>query len=624
MNKKNKTINITSIEDIILFLETIAFLHDIGKISSSFVISKASDGFREDIHALLPLKDQHPSSLSNKLNIQNLHNNQYFNGEILPFSLICAHHGCDRCLEPCKDKEKNNLVSILRLADQKTSEEEKGLLIDTYRQPMNATYLSTLFGREKKLSLQKLDKDREILWQFLNKAFQTQKISFLRKKVLRFSKPFYTRSPSETRRPGNDICLWDHSVSVATYFKIALYEIFKSGKNMSSLSVIPFIFLKVREEGEAFRKLIEEEETSGNLVLEIYPYEIYVISKSFAEEKDKWLKNLKNDEYYLSYNIQDLLPYFPNLLKEISNKHPKFLVFDINYMLKNIPSLMVTHPLDKKNHLEACLLFENILSFNLYREQKEIEEKVKSLNKHLTNLRKGRLEGDRLKEYREKMKIFLSLKKDLHILNKHHFKPEIPSEEISKKRQINYDLPLLSIYKRWFQTSQAISFKDYALYSLFRRESSLTLAITLCREVNTLLNKIVRFLSTKYNKKSKTLFPFLFPVSTLEKKEIEEIRNMVITWSGKFYGFTPCYIHNNKIDLPNFDNTFSFYHLKEKRILKKHLLMSFDEGTKIKLPLLLGNDEIDIFRLYREDEKRKLIHLMDAEKGSCINFGIIS
>lgn len=93
------------------------------------------------------------------------------------------------------------------------------------KQKKNATFIATAFGYEEK-RIEDPEALTEELYNLLENALaeylENGDIKELRKKITKETKKFYLNFLGETRRPANDVTLWDHSYSVASLFKCAV------------------------------------------------------------------------------------------------------------------------------------------------------------------------------------------------------------------------------------------------------------------------------------------------------------------------------------------------------------------------------------------------------------------
>lgn len=261
----------------ILFAEIGALIHDLGKLSKEFVESKSEDGncswFRhEDI-----LKNNTnyqnflTSSLKTFLNqtysFQNLKNviTSYPNN-ITPVQKIgqfISKHDNGRNLFPIVILTPPGADGIDSAIDKMVAD------VSQSKQSKDNVYISTAFGYEKEKidlnlantdnnSLTKIREDyanklADILHDLNNTDFSNTNLEiwiYQREKLLKETKKAFLKALGETRRPANDVSLWDHSFSVASLYKSALAEVVISGGKEPK--EIKWKLLSIRFDGDEF------------------------------------------------------------------------------------------------------------------------------------------------------------------------------------------------------------------------------------------------------------------------------------------------------------------------------------------------------------------------------------
>ncbi|HPB34434.1 MAG TPA: hypothetical protein PLW61_06690, partial [Caldisericia bacterium] len=210
-----------NISKIVNYFEIIVFLHDIGKISSHFIMSKDPELNIKDRHAMLILEEKLPDNLNKflKTPINKIFKElNYLDNGVSPIHFICSHHGCDRCIynEDCIKYEKNFYIKLLQISDRLDSSNPP----NSKKQPFYETYLSNFFLIEKKIDYTKIDLIRKNFLDLLDLYFY----NFDREVFFKLSKFFMDKTISETRRGANDISLFTHSKAVSSIFKAILFE----------------------------------------------------------------------------------------------------------------------------------------------------------------------------------------------------------------------------------------------------------------------------------------------------------------------------------------------------------------------------------------------------------------
>lgn len=206
--------------EVILTGEIGALLHDIGKCHPNFIESKSVEKTAPDIHAQiykflrLELVEFIKSSKFD-IKIGNETSDIY--------NLITQHH-------PDKNAKNkiDNIVKILIACDHKDSADDKGIV--RKKQRLDETWIASPFGYEKeKIDLVCLQKRFDELQDNLTGLFRnylsqtkTMDLSCLRESLINNLRTTFSHALGETRKPANDVTLWDHSHSTASLFKSVL------------------------------------------------------------------------------------------------------------------------------------------------------------------------------------------------------------------------------------------------------------------------------------------------------------------------------------------------------------------------------------------------------------------
>jgi len=356
-----------NISKIVNYFEIIVFLHDIGKISSHFIMSKDPELNIKDRHAMLILEEKLPDYLNKflKTPINKIFEElNYLDNGVSPIHFICSHHGCDRCIynEDCIKYEKNFYIKLLQISDRLDSSNPP----NSKKQPFYETYLSNFFLIEKKIDYTKIDLIRKNFLDLLDSYFY----NFDREGFFKLSKFFMDKTISETRRGANDISLFTHSKAVSSIFKAILFEyLYFNSEPPKNIFEVELKFLKTKK---GCKKIIEEKIGFGNLIFDIEDNEYYLISK-YIDNTFLKINNIKGDIVekieIKKTNKNYLYPLNPeNLLSTMLVKTP----YDMNFNFSNLT--------DKT---------KKIINFARYNEIEELKKKIKGIKKHIKNLKKG-------------------------------------------------------------------------------------------------------------------------------------------------------------------------------------------------------------------------------------------
>ncbi len=140
--------------------------------------------------------------------------------------IISVHHsGREYEIEfYCKIKNLNRTLEAIKffseIADKMDSSIDK-VAID--EQSYDKFSLSSAFGKEYAISPEKIDMFSNKLCEKIEKELTKESIN--REKTFNHIRNIFLQSLGETRRPANDVTLWDHSFSVASLYKAALAEV---------------------------------------------------------------------------------------------------------------------------------------------------------------------------------------------------------------------------------------------------------------------------------------------------------------------------------------------------------------------------------------------------------------
>jgi len=137
----------------------------------------------------------------------------------------------ERSHDAASGAEKEIGLEVEQEAESKTENEkdddakkEEAIHINADKQPFEETYLSTVFGYERKIDLSGLKKRRESFLEVLITNYCD------RRRLLTGTEATLVEGLGDTRRPINDVTLWDISISAAAFFKAAIAKaILKEG-----------------------------------------------------------------------------------------------------------------------------------------------------------------------------------------------------------------------------------------------------------------------------------------------------------------------------------------------------------------------------------------------------------
>lgn len=209
----------------ILLAEIGAYLHDLGKARRDFIehYSEESQKKGPDGHNFLSIFPQELITILNEIEV-------LICGEKVSLTDFIEKHHPEK--EPDGKRKDCEIPPIVRLLYARTngydgmdSGLDKGNA--QVKQKRDFTFISTAFGYEfKRIELSKINDLTNELQKSIMCALREFKsdgnIIKLRCSILNKTKEYYSYFLGETRRPANDITLWDHSYSVATLVKCAI------------------------------------------------------------------------------------------------------------------------------------------------------------------------------------------------------------------------------------------------------------------------------------------------------------------------------------------------------------------------------------------------------------------
>ena len=188
--------------------------------------------------------------------------------------LISKHHNKEKYNK--LNSTANNILELLKKNDGLDSGIDKMVAENASysKQSKDHTYISTAFGYEKeKIELDLSDTDENsltkirtnyantlanILNELKDKDFSSNEHFETwieqRNKLLQKTRNAFLNALGETRRPANDVTLWDHSYSVASLYKSALAEVVLSEceREKKDPKEIKWKLLSIRFDGDEF------------------------------------------------------------------------------------------------------------------------------------------------------------------------------------------------------------------------------------------------------------------------------------------------------------------------------------------------------------------------------------
>ena len=451
-SKHNKELKdrVKKYRDLILLLEIGAFIHDLGKLSSFFIVSKAKGASTKDFHGQILFIDLIAGNKIPSPIISFLFTPIYrllglprtVSGIDLSISLshfVCAHHGCSRCLyklargklggsfptkaEDCSFKDTiddHPFIALLKTVDHLDASNPA----DSGKQGILHVKMDQFFYGEKEVPLEKLNSYRTSFYRDLsnflsehfllaslsktqnplNFVFTHQGIVNLNKFVKSLGEKYFSHALSETRKYGNDITLLDHAKSVSSCFKIYLFDHLVRGKPLiNSFFDAHFRILSIPNAFKECEEKLSYEFAFSNLIFrsdENLHFLVPDIRKNVIRNllhTGAWHGCAVEESFSLSRG-GDFSVIFNDTLEgePLQGKFAKLKAMKI----KSPEGLGFT-----EEELRSEL--KRVVFFSMLKKKEALQRKLKSSLKHLENLKNGAIydEKNLFKYYRKENEI---------------------------------------------------------------------------------------------------------------------------------------------------------------------------------------------------------------------------
>lgn len=450
--------------DIILLLEIGAFLHDLGKLSPSFIMSKAKGASTRDFHGQIIFMDLISEShiknsgtarqylesglISSPLSVflfmpvyRLLNIPRNIKGIDLSISLshlICAHHGCSRCLyglakgilnedfplaiDNCEffgKIDSHPLIALLKTVDHLDASNPS----DAGKQGNKNVMIDNFFYGENEVPTGDLNRYRRSFYRDFNKylrlnhseilhgksfeRMQEPKKAFTHKDVVelnRFVKllgeKYFSSALSETRRYGNDITLLDHARSVAACFKMYLFNYLVRERPMpDSFFSAQVKVLKIEDNSKEVEERLSYELACSNLVFMTDNYSSFLLPDMRAST----IRNLLPFGVWNKWEVEGKI-----ILSEVNDFS---IIFDDTFRGKDLQTayiklreMKIKVPGDfGLNEKDFIRELKRVVLFSILKKKERLNENLKSGLKHLENLKNGTLHDEKnlLKYFRK-------------------------------------------------------------------------------------------------------------------------------------------------------------------------------------------------------------------------------
>jgi len=205
-----------------------ALLHDLGKLSVRFVVSKERGSSQEDLHGQILYLDRPsvPGTLWSLLStpLESLcETPPGFEGCALLY-FMCGHHGCERCrgehLCSRPSMKDHAIISMLQAADRVDGSNPA----DVNKQPLFSLKGSDFFGREYPLHPEYYASWRRKIYMGLARLSGGRLTAGKLCKAEKLLGRYLPRGLSETRKRAHDIDIFSHSRATALYMRLLLLD----------------------------------------------------------------------------------------------------------------------------------------------------------------------------------------------------------------------------------------------------------------------------------------------------------------------------------------------------------------------------------------------------------------
>ncbi len=380
--------------DLILLTEIGAYLHDIGKLSKFFVLSKARNMNIKDFHGQILFLDEKfiPPHLKEFLfsPISKLIGVESVKGINLNISIshfVCAHHGCNRCLNKNRCSlmetiEKHPLIKLLKTVDHLDASNPA----NSGKQDPFKLYRDDIFYGETPLPVKEFDEMRREFYLDIERfivQYGTMEFAKLNEFIKLISKKYFENALSETRKFGNDITLLDHSIAVASLYKAFLYgNIFWNKTVPNSFFDVRFRVMKISKPSRHSSKFLSLGIACCNELVRTDDAAYYIVANFQRDGRfAKFLSEKLKRKIEFS-RVNDLSFVFSGKFYGI---HSGKLKEKLNRLtIKRVSDIYEGYTEEK-----AISDIKKVILFAELRRKEDILAKLRSAEKHLANLNKG-------------------------------------------------------------------------------------------------------------------------------------------------------------------------------------------------------------------------------------------
>ncbi len=631
---------------LILACECACLLHDLGKLSSNFIRSKSSDFKEVDRHAQI-LKTMDKEITPNLRSFFSSPLSSLWPGEGRPPDFfdniqlqhfLSAHHGFE------KQNHQPSSIPFLRFlqaCDHKSSAEDKANPSDNAKQPFMATFRSTVFGLEHRLEPSKLDELRFRLLLELDRILSPHSVVSARRRLVPLLHRFFGPALAETRRAANDLDLFHHSYSVATYFKAGLVS-YLLGQSLPQemdeitswiLSVKISALDRLQKAKVKIRRLLEEVYPVGNfffqdvnelffqvgrIPLHFLP-DLERIAGEAAGVSTRWeLFSLREDDRKLS---------FSSLSLPVPSGETGIILGLRTFLERDSLDAMFAKRLE---HIEPGMDFDlllgrtaEVMALARWEKARRLREGITSMSKHLKNLRRGqdlgRLTPVKRKELERKQKELIHARRQLRALGKESdLMSDLGGEEdFTEKRQrllvfvdkvfswLHPPDPFI-VARSWIRKKAPV--EEVALRYILRKGPSLSRLMEIMEEGERFHRALARKLGRS------TFFSPTFCRFKVDPEVLKDTAEALYDRRfAKMKGKLPLAVLSCGLRREEEIFRSSWQRIVRIEQKKEMMLISLTKGYRLELPTILGDGDRDQYYLYyfvkeEDGEKRQGLH----------------
>ena len=383
-----------------------ALMHDIGKLSVSFLISKERSSTVPDRHGQIIFSDieRVPPDFMGLITtpLESLCNvPSALKGYCLLY-FICSHHGCERCGGDHRcgsaGMADHPLTEILQSADRLESSNPS----DLRKQSLLTVKRSDFFGLEYPLHPHRFSGYREKIYGAVARIFCRDRLS-VHAKISRASavlSEYLSRGLSETRKRAHDIDIFSHSHATAVYMKLILTDLLSSGASRGSAQWCELLMephyraLEVKAGEEAARRaisLLEYEHPCGALIWDAPGRLCFFVGASVSEER---IRDAGISLFILSAPMFSGLPLRgdDSFVFQSPEPLPHTVFLNLKQCAALAGKLSITEPeeIEEGMTVEKLIIgLEQTLAYPDFCTMLALLRKKRSLSKHISHMEKG-------------------------------------------------------------------------------------------------------------------------------------------------------------------------------------------------------------------------------------------